>query len=128
MENTVFLSQLLGLFFAITGVSMLLSRSIMTGVLKSFFGDRAFTYVFGILILIASLSLIIKHNIWEGVPAVVISALGWIMLIDSIGYLFLPQSAMKILLSWVENKKYYYIHSIVHIVLGGYLIYAGFIS
>ena len=126
MSNTIFLSQLLGLFFVVTGLSMLGSRNILLGVFKSFYKNRAFTYFFGVLVLCASLAILINHNLWNRAEEIVVSTLGWIMFLESIMYLFLPQKYMTDLLEWIENKKFYYIQSGAYFIFGAYLVYVGF--
>ena len=72
------------------------------------------------------LFLVLKHANWTGGSATIINILGWYLLIESVAYLFLPQRVMYKLFNWLEYKKVYYTISIGFLILGGYLVYAGF--
>jgi hypothetical protein len=120
-------AQLIGIFFVITSFSMAFRRKMMMGVFNEIFRTRALSYIFGLLTLGVGLFLILKRQVWSGATSEVINILGWYLSIESLAYLFLPQRIMARFFGWLEYKKVYYTISIVFLILGGYLIYAGFL-
>lgn len=119
-------AQLIGIFFVIVSFSMAFRRKMMMSVFSEIFRTRALSYILGIFMLGLGLFLVLKHAIWNGGAATVINLLGWYLVIESLAYLFLPQRAMYRFFSWLEYKKVYYTIAIGFLVLGGYLLYAGF--
>lgn len=127
MPNTIFLAQIIGLFFGITGLSMFLRRKMMMTVFHELFRVRALSYMLGVVMLILGLFLVLQHNFWwQGTLNTVITILGWYILLESVFYLFLPQKSMRKAYNWLEDKKIYYLISGCFIILGAYLIYSGF--
>ncbi|MBI4708900.1 MAG: hypothetical protein HY764_01695 [Candidatus Portnoybacteria bacterium] len=125
MTTTIFLAKLLGAFSIIAGLSMLSRRKLLMIVFKEIFRTRAFSYFLGILLLAAGLSIILQHNFWETPLEIVISILGWYLLLEAIGYMFLSERTMKGLLVWIQKKWVYYGIVSIYFIIGGYLVLAG---
>lgn len=126
IDNPNLPTQLIGLFFIITSFSMAFRRKMMMGVFRDVFKTRALSYILGVLLLAAGLFLVLMHNYWQGTTSLVIDVLAWYLLIESVLYLFLPQRIMWKLFTRLEYAKVYYTVAIGYLILGGYLLYAGF--
>ena len=127
MDSSNLPAQLIGIFFVITSFSMAFRRKMMMGVFHEIFSTRALSYVLGFFMLGIGLFLVLKHANWTGGSATVINILGWYLLVESVAYLFLPKKIMYGLFNWLEYKKVFYTIAIGFLVLGGYLVYAGFL-
>jgi uncharacterized protein YjeT (DUF2065 family) len=55
-----------------------------------------------------------------------VTALGWLLLIEGVFYLFAPQPTLKSLSSWLRNKRVYYIMTLAYIAIGAYLMYEAY--
>ena len=128
LDKTTFLAQLIGLFFMTAGLAMTLRRKMMMSIFRDFFRTRALSYLLGVLLLLTGLLIMLQHNLWQGLTQILISGLGWYLFIESVVYLFRSEGRMKKALEWLENKKLYYFISFAYLLLGGYLVYAGFIA
>jgi len=73
------------------------------------------------------LAMVLGHNVWSGgILPVVVTLVGWFMLIRSAVLLALsPETTMKLVDS-LQYEKRFYIYMGVALVLGLYLTYAGF--
>ena len=127
MDSSNLPAQLIGIFFVITSFSMAFRRKMMMSVFREIFSTRALSYILGFFMLGIGLFLVLKHANWTGGSATVINILGWYLLVESVAYLFLPQKIMYGLFNWLEYKKVFYTIAIGFLVLGGYLVYAGFL-
>jgi vacuolar-type H+-ATPase subunit I/STV1 len=86
--------------------------------------------VLGVITLAAGLAMILAHNIWRGgALAVVVTLVGWLVLIKALLFLFLPLGAeAECILRGLRHPQLFYVCMIPSLVLGIYLTYCGFSS
>lgn len=128
--RTLFLSRLLGLFFLICGLAMLLHEQVYTAALATVaYNPLAMRWI-AMMITLAGLAMVLAHNVWSKPPVVVIvTLLGWLTLIKGIAYLFLPARWLEEFFQAVLNcgACLYSVPAFL-LVLGAYLTYEGFKS
>jgi hypothetical protein len=92
--------------------------------------DPSMMFILGVIMLAAGLALVLAHNFWSGGALVVIVTLvGWITLIKSLLFLFLPpEMAAGFFLRQLHYQELFYLYGAVSLVLGIYLTYGGFKS
>jgi hypothetical protein len=92
--------------------------------------DPSMMFVLGAITLVAGLAMVLAHNIWSGGALVVIVTLvGWITLIKSLFFLFLPPEVEAgFFLRQLHYQQFFYLYTGVSLVLGIYLTYGGFKS
>jgi putative exporter of polyketide antibiotics len=89
--RTLFLSRLIGLYCILIALSMITRKQATLESVTTLLHDPAMMFVLGAITLIAGLAIILMHNIWSGGASVVIVTLvGWMTLIKSLSFLFLP--------------------------------------
>jgi len=125
MELTIFLSQIIGFFFLVTGLSMIVRRKMMMGIFEDMLKNRALTYILGIILLISGYFIVSNHNIWDGPTAIIITLLGWDLILESIAYLFFSKKTLTKIFGIFANKDVYYVMSVAYFLLGGYLFGSG---
>ena len=77
--------------------------------------------------LAGGLAIVIGHNIWSGgALPVVITLVGWLMVIRGGGLLALSQDATIKLFEALRYEDLFYVYMGATLVLGLYLAYAGF--
>jgi hypothetical protein len=71
---------------------------------------------------------VLAHNIWSGgALAVVVTLVGWITLIKSLMFLFLPpEMEAALFLRQLHYQQLFYLYGAISLVLGVYLTYGGF--
>ena len=126
MATTLFLAKMLGLFFIITGLAALLTRKHFIHVVKDMFKNTFNTFLFGVLLLVIGLLIILQHNVWHGALNIVVSLVGWYIVLEAVCYLFIPRKAMKKAMKLMKYKGFYYFGMLLDLILGIYLICAGF--
>jgi uncharacterized membrane protein len=128
--RTLFLSRLLGIFFLICGLEMLLHKLVYTLALATVADNPLALRWIAMMITLAGLAMVLVHNVWSKRPvAVIVTVLGWLTLIKGIAYLFLPARWMKGFFQAVLNcGACLYLVTAFLLVLGAYLTYEGFKS
>lgn len=128
--RTLYLSRLLGLFFLICGLAMLLHKQFYTAALATVaFNPLAMRWI-AMIVTLAGLAMVLAHNVWSKSPAaVIVTLLGWLTLIKGIAYLFLPARWLEDFFQVVLScGAYVYLATAFLLLLGAYLTYEGFKS
>ncbi len=128
--RTLFLSRLLGLFFLICGLAMLLHKPVYTvAIATGAYSPLAMRWI-AMVITLAGLAMVLAHNLWSKPPVVVVvTVLGWLTLVKGIAYLFLPTRWLEGLFQAVLNCGVcLYLAPAFLLLLGAYLTYEGFKS
>jgi hypothetical protein len=91
--------------------------------------DRPLLFLLGMTALIIGLAMVLAHNVWSGgALPVVVSLIGWILLLRGAILLFLPPDAVVRLFEMARFEEYFYVYVAVPLVIGLYLTFAGFTS
>jgi hypothetical protein len=74
--------------------------------------------------------MVLAHNIWSGgALVVVVTLVGWITLIKSLFFLFLPpEMEAGLFLGQLHYRQLFYLYTAISLVLGVCLTYGGFKS
>jgi hypothetical protein len=91
--------------------------------------NPALLMIFGMLWLVAGLAIILAHNIWSGgLLPVVVTLVGWLILVRGLLLLFLSPSAAVGLFTGLHFEQLFYLYIAISLVFGAYLSYGGFSS
>src|SRR5580704_1599953 len=125
---TLFLSRLIGLYCFLVALSMMTRRQATLESVTSLLRSPAMMFVLGAITLIAGLAMVLAHNIWSGgAPVVVVTLVGWVMLVKSLCFLFLPPDMeAELFLVQLHYQQLFYLYCGFSLALGVYLTYGGF--
>ncbi len=128
--RTLFLSRLIGLYCILVALSMITRRQATVETVTVLLQNPSMTLILGVITLAAGLAMVLAHNIWSGgTLVVVVTLLGWMALIKSLFFLFLPhEMETRLFLGQLHYQQLFYLYSAVSLVLGVYLTYGGFKS
>ena len=128
--RTLFLSRLIGLYCILIALSMITRKQATLESVTTLLHDPSMMFVLGAITLIAGLAMVLMHNIWSGGALVVIVTLvGWMTLIKSLSFLFLPMDVnAEFFLRQLHYQTLFYLYGTFLLVLGVYLTYGGFKS
>jgi hypothetical protein len=92
--------------------------------------NPAMMLILGVITLAAGLAMVLAHNIWSGgTLVVVVTLVGWMALIKSLFFLFLPpKMEAGVFLGQIHYQQFFYLYAAISLVLGVYLTYGGFLS
>lgn len=124
--TTLHLSQVLGLYLLILGISMLIHRAYYQTAAVTIIQNAALNLITGLLVLICGTLMVVFHNIWVMEWPVVITLLAWTAFLKGIFRLLFPKKLIKWQIQLVHNNRFYYSCFVVVVILGAFLSYMGF--
>jgi hypothetical protein len=125
--RTIFLARLIGLFALIQATAMILHKEAVADAMTGVMDNRPLLLVLGLIALAAGLAMVLAHNVWSGgALPVVVTLIGWIVLIRGVLILLLPADALARLFAAVRFGTAFYVYAALALVLGVYLTWAGF--
>ncbi len=126
MELTILLSKVFGIYLLVGGLTYMTRQKYFMAVVHDFVGDRALRMVISAAEIIAGLFLVLNHNLWDSWPQRIVSAVGWLVVLEGALYLVLPESTVKKILKLFNTKGWYVGGGVVSVLLGLYLVNYGF--
>ena len=90
MPISIFFGKFLGLYIAIMSLAMLINQKYFKNVCKEVLTSPAMSTFAGIISLLFGLFVVLLHNIWEGNWTLIVTILGWLILIKGLLYVFFP--------------------------------------
>jgi uncharacterized membrane protein len=127
MQTSIVLARLLGPILIVMGAGMLLNQRSYRAMAEDFLASRALIYLSGLIALVAGLSIVNFHNVWALGWPVIITILGWLMLIGGSIRILAPDSVKRIGSTFLEKPEMIVIAAVVVIVLGAILAIAGYV-
>jgi len=126
--RTLFLSRLIGLYCILVALSMMTRRQATLETVTTLLQSPSMMFIVGIITLAAGLAMVLAHSVWSGgTLAVVVTLVGWITLIKSLLFLFLPPKMESgLFLGQFHYQQLFYLYVAISLVLGVYLTYGGF--
>lgn len=83
-------------------------------------------FIIPIIELIAGLALVLAHNIWVWGPEVIVTLVGWMMIVEALLYYLVPEKKLVKVLTWFNRSGVYIWGGLVSIAAGLYLASVGF--
>lgn len=126
MELSLFLAKVMGLYFVIISLSVLINKNRMPSIITGIIQNPSLQLVMGLNLLIVGILLIITHNVWVASWQVMITIIAWLVLIKGIlnvAFPYLAQSMTKPFLQW---RIILYISILINFLIGLFLCYYGF--
>jgi putative exporter of polyketide antibiotics len=128
--RTLFLSKLVGLYCILVALSMMTRRQATLETVTAILQNPSMMLILGVITLVAGLAMVLAHNVWSGgTLTVIVTVIGWITLIKSLFFLFLPpEMETGLFLRQLHYQQLFYLYGAISLVLGAYLTYSGFTS
>lgn len=125
---TMFLSRLIGLAALILGAAMLIYEPPLVSAVELAASDRSALFTLGGGGIIAGLAIVLTHNVWrQGLCALVVTAVGWFMLIRGVLMVFLPTAVLLKLDAISHFHEHPVLYAVLPLALGLYLTWQGFL-
>ena len=124
MQNAaMWLASIFGPFLVILGLWMLLYCDQYTKVLNGIKGSAGLFYMNSVFNLLIGFTVLSQYDLWGWNLLVLVTILGWVMVIRGIMGLFVPQLLMDILM---HKNGFCKVCGIIPLVWGIFLSYVGF--
>ncbi|MDI9818727.1 MULTISPECIES: hypothetical protein [unclassified Legionella] len=126
MELTIFLAKVIGWYFVIVSLFMLTRQEATKSLIADVLAQRALLFFMGIVTLIIGLLLVLSHNVWVMGWPVIITLIGWLVLISGILRLTSSKLTTKIGNWWLKNPAYLVVAAVIYLLIGLYLLYMAY--
>ncbi len=124
---TIFLAKFIGLYCIILTTTMMMHKQRAVTTINALIRNPPLLMFVEMLGLAAGLAMVVGHNIWTGgALPIVVTLVGWLMVIRGAVLLALPQDALSKFFDAVRYEERFFIFMGAGLVLGLYLTFAGF--
>ena len=91
MQTSIFLAKLIGPVMIVIGLAVLLNQDGFRQLSQEFLASRALLFLSGLVLLPAGIAILIVHNIWRLDWRVLITIIGWLIVVSSAVRLLAPR-------------------------------------
>ena len=123
--RTRMFARVLGPFFAIVAVTVALRAPDMRALLTEFTASQVWPWVTGAFILAGGIAIVAFHQFWRGAAAVIVSILGWLLVVRGVLLLAFPDAFASLANRMIGATGAMTIAYIVMAAVGIYLTYVG---
>lgn len=123
MKNSIYIGRVMGWYFVIFGLVILLRHQVMHAAILQIATQPALLFFVAINTLIIGLLLVVAHNVWVRGWQVVITILSWLILIGGLVRVSMPEIAIKGAEWWIHNPTYLTVVAAIYVILGVFLLY-----
>ena len=123
---SIFLAKLIGPIFLAVGIGLIANAAAYRKLANEFLASTALIYLSGLLTMTAGLAIVLTHNVWRADWTVIITILGWLLLIGGAFRIVMPQGTERIVRRLLKEKHGLTIGGIIWVALGGILCVFGY--
>ncbi|KAA1250973.1 hypothetical protein F0Q45_06755 [Mycobacterium simiae] len=124
-QRTRVFARVLGPFLVLVDLTAVARASDMQSLLSQFEANSMWTWVTGAFVLLFGLIMVANHQYWRGVAAIIISALGWFVVLRGFLLLAFPKFFASLANNMIGAHAVWIGLAIVFALVGVYLTYVG---
>jgi hypothetical protein len=128
MQNSLFLARLLGPFFLVVGLGVLINRAAVHAVVDEIAHNRALVFFGGVITFPAGLAIVLTHNMWVANWPVLITILGWLAMVTGAVRMLAPQEAIKFGRRFYDQPNAAVFAAGIWIAIGAILCFFGYLN
>ena len=128
MFASYFLAKLIGPFCLIVGIGVLATGAHYRALAEEFLNSRALIFLSGLITLPAGLAIVLTHNVWVAHWPVIITILGWLLVIGGTVRIVVPQYAMAKGRAIIARPSMMAISAAIWLAIGAILSFFGYIQ
>ncbi len=126
MQPATFIARLTGPLLVVIGIGVLLNPSNYLAMIAEAAHSPTLIYISGLLTLPLGLAILNLHRAWTADWRVVITVLGWLLLIGGVIRIVLPQFTATLAISLYSTSTALAVFAVIMLVLGGFLSFEGY--
>ena len=127
MQTSIFLAKLIGPFFLIVALSLLVNARAFRGIAEEFMRSPALIFLTGLMVLPVGLAIVLSHNVWTADWRVVITILGWLTIVSGAVRLLAPRQALDLGRKLYAKANTLYIAAAIWLAIGAILTFFGYV-
>lgn len=126
MEVSLYLAKVFGIFFLIGGLGLVLNhKKYLKLDMQLLRKDQPTVFILGMIMLLAGLFMVVKHNVWELSHVGLITLIGWIVVIKGAVIILIPD-LMDVFKKKTFGDHWYLVGGIIWLLAGACLTYYGY--
>jgi hypothetical protein len=126
MATSVFLAKLLGPFFTVVGISVIMNAEAFRGIVKEFLKSPGLIFLTGLLTLPAGTAIVLTHNVWVAAWPLLITIVGWLAVISGVARICAPKQILKTGKKVAANKHFPCVGGGIWLAIGIVLCFFGY--
>jgi hypothetical protein len=126
MAASLFLAKLIGPILVISAIGMLINRKSFEAIADEILRSHLLVFVFGAIDLGLGLAIVLTHNVWAADWRIIITLLGWLMIVRGAARILIPAQVKEFGTKFVKNQSAITTSFAVVLVLGLILSYFGY--
>ncbi len=126
MPAPAFIARLIGPIFVVIGIGVLLNHHHYAAMIAHAVHNPTLVYLFGVLALAAGLAVLNAYRAWTADWRVIVTVLGWLMVIGGVVRIVLPRLTVGIATAIYSGSAAIVIVGVIVLVVGGYLSFEGY--
>jgi hypothetical protein len=127
MQTSIFLAKLLGPILLIAGIAMLVNRKAFDALVQEVLRSSLLFFLLGLIDFSLGLAIVLTHNVWVADWRVVITLLGWLLMVRGAVRLLVPDQVKPLGEKLLKNANLVTGSLAVTTVLGLVLSYFGYV-
>lgn len=125
--TTLFIAQIWGPVIFAVALGIFMSRSYYVKIYRDLERDALAVFMFGMVAMTAGITQILFHNSWGTLPEIVVSVIGWGLLVKGSAFIIAPKIVDRAG-DWWANMKLIPLAGVVCLLIGGYLSWFGYFA
>ena len=126
MPPAVLIARLIGPLFVAIGVGVLINAPFYVGAVIEGVHSPTLVYMSGVASMLAGLAMLNAYRAWTADWRVIVTVLGWLMVIAGIVRIVLPQIVTALATTIYSGPTALSIAGVIVLVLGGFLTVKGY--
>lgn len=126
MDTTIFLAQMWGPIILVLGIGMFTSRSFYAKIYHDLQKEPLAVLIFAMVGMAAGITQVLSHNVWETLPQVLVSLLGWGLVLKAATFAVAPKFVDRSGDMAVQSKMLPVVGAVM-LAAGAYLTYFAYL-
>lgn len=128
MHSSLNIARLIGPVLSAIGIGMLANQETYREMATQFLGGLPFIYFSGVLMLVAGLAILNRHNEWTRDWRSTVTAIGWVLTGVGTFRIIAPQFANFIASAIIANAGFFTGLGIFLLAVGGFVTFKGYVT
>jgi hypothetical protein len=126
MQPVVFIARVVGPFFVVLGIGLLLNQQVYTDMVGQAVLVPVVIYLSGILALLAGVAMLNGYHRWTADWRVIVTIFGWVLVIAGILRIVLPTVVAALALTVTTGPTYMAVVGVIVLVIGAFLTFRAY--
>ena len=127
MDTTVFLAQMWGPAILAVGLGIFVSRKYYIKIYRDLEKETFALLVFGMAGIAAGIAQVSFHNVWDTMPQIIVSLLGWALIVKAAVFTIAPNVVDK-WGDWAADSKLIPVAGAFLLIVGAYLSWFAYLA